>query len=139
MKKSRILIYIIILFILIVTVKAQPYSQKEIVFRAEKSDHTHQANWVWLRGWLWDCQNKGEIYSAKAVKLHYKVYTPFMTESGLIEDKIVEFSNKKIFGRIFDFGSVGRLTYVFALFQGDLIIKENIYIKNQIDVILDTI
>lgn len=135
-KKSLVLILIFLFLLtntfpltLSISIKKQEFIEKEDNPKEILQINNRVRARVWLRGWLWDCENKGEFMTAYAIKLHYIEFNISKTNLGFIEGQQIEFSNEKIFGKIFDFGPLNRLTFIFALYKGDLIVESEKKIK----------
>ena len=101
------------------TVKDQPQVVSNIP--DENNDDPEDIfGWCFIRGWLMNKQVDGNTVEARAIRLHYVELTPQGRNSGVVTLKKVTFKETISFGRFYDFGPLGSLTYVIGFFHGGI-------------------
>ena len=100
------------------TVKDQPQVVSDI---PDEDDNPEEIfGWCFVRGWLMNKQVHGNTVEARAIRLHYVEITPAGRNSGTVSLKKVAFKETINFGRFYDFGPLGSLTYVIGFFHGGI-------------------
>ena len=76
--------------------------------------------WCYVRGWLMNKKIHGSTVEARAIRLSYIEFTPTGRSWGVVRLKKITFKERINFGRFYDFGPLGSLTYVTGFFHGGI-------------------
>jgi len=102
------------------TVKDQPLVVSDVPDEEDDEDPDDIFGWCFVHGWLMNKKVHGNTVEARAIRLHYIEITPQGRNMGVVSLKKVTFKETINFGRFYDFGPLGSLTYVIGFFHGGI-------------------